>query len=77
MKYILREEDGFAIKEDFPDMIQDGISLVIMTEPNNPTGVLTDRRLKQRILEKCENICPQHLPIRKLLEDVAGEFEKK
>ena len=26
---------------------------------------------------KCEKVCPQHLPIRKLLEDVAKEFEKK
>lgn len=26
---------------------------------------------------KCEEICPQHLPIRKLLEQVAAEFEKK
>ena len=26
---------------------------------------------------KCEQVCPQHLPIRKLLEDVAQEFEKK
>ena len=26
---------------------------------------------------KCERICPQHLPIRTLLEDVAKEFEKK
>jgi len=26
---------------------------------------------------KCENICPQHLPIRKLLRDVAEAFEKK
>ena len=25
---------------------------------------------------KCEAVCPQHLPIRKLLEDVAAEFEK-
>lgn len=24
---------------------------------------------------KCEGVCPQHLPIRKLLEDVAAEFE--
>lgn len=24
---------------------------------------------------QCENICPQHLPIRKLLKDVAAEFE--
>lgn len=26
---------------------------------------------------KCEKLCPQHLPIRKLLEDVAEVFEKK
>jgi hypothetical protein len=26
---------------------------------------------------KCEKTCPQHLPIRKLLEDVAGVFEQK
>ena len=26
---------------------------------------------------KCEKACPQHLPIRQLLEDVAKEFEKK
>lgn len=26
---------------------------------------------------KCEKICPQHLEIRELLVDVAGEFEKK
>ena len=26
---------------------------------------------------KCEKVCPQHLPIRKLLEDVAYEFEHR
>lgn len=26
---------------------------------------------------KCENICPQHLPIRQYLEDVAGHFEEE
>ena len=26
---------------------------------------------------KCEKVCPQHLPIRELLEAVAKEFEKK
>ena len=26
---------------------------------------------------KCETVCPQHLPIRQLLKDVAKEFEKK
>ena len=26
---------------------------------------------------KCEHVCPQHLPIRKLLEDVAKEFESE
>ena len=26
---------------------------------------------------QCEDICPQHLSIRELLEDVAQEFEKQ
>ena len=26
---------------------------------------------------KCEKVCPQHLPIRKLLVNVAAEFEKR
>lgn len=26
---------------------------------------------------RCEKVCPQHLPIRRLLEDVAKEFEGK
>ena len=26
---------------------------------------------------KCEKVCPQHLPIRKLLEDIADEFDQK
>ena len=26
---------------------------------------------------KCEKLCPQHLPIRQLLQDVAAEFEKQ
>lgn len=26
---------------------------------------------------KCEKVCPQHLPIRKLLEDVADVFDEK
>lgn len=25
---------------------------------------------------RCEKVCPQHLPIRHLLEDVAKEFER-
>jgi predicted aldo/keto reductase-like oxidoreductase len=25
---------------------------------------------------KCENVCPQHLKIRELLEEVAAEFDK-
>ena len=27
--------------------------------------------------KECEKVCPQHLPIRKLLEKVAAEFEKE
>ena len=26
---------------------------------------------------RCEKVCPQHLPIRKLLTEIAAEFEKQ
>ncbi len=53
-KYVLKEEDGFHLKEDIIDLIREDTALLILTEPNNPTGALTSPELKARILKKCE-----------------------
>ncbi|WP_283682199.1 pyridoxal phosphate-dependent aminotransferase [Parablautia sp. Marseille-Q6255] len=50
----LREEDGFAVGEEFLDLLQEDLDIVFLCNPNNPTGALTDRSLLLRILERCE-----------------------
>lgn len=52
--YLLREEDGFAVREDFLERIDDTVELIFLTNPNNPTGRLIDQELLLRIVRKCE-----------------------
>ncbi|WP_363316730.1 histidinol-phosphate transaminase [uncultured Dysosmobacter sp.] len=49
----LRAEDGFHLREDFLEAVTPETDLVFLCEPNNPTGVTTDRPLLLRILERC------------------------
>ena len=52
-RYLLEEEKGFRIGEDILDVIGDDTDAVFLCEPNNPTGVTTDRQLLQKILQRC------------------------
>lgn len=61
-RYLLKEENGFRIGEDFLDEIGtagdgakggDLIDAVFLCEPNNPTGVTTDDQLLRKIVKKC------------------------
>ena len=56
-RYPLQEEKGFQIEETglplLLALITEDVDAVFLCEPNNPTGVTTDRRLLQRILEHC------------------------
>lgn len=51
--YTLREENGFALGEDILEHIHPGLDMVIICNPNNPTGGLVSPGLMRRILEKC------------------------
>ena len=51
--YFLKEENGFLLDEGFLAAIEEGVDMVFVCNPNNPTGVLTRRELLLRILEKC------------------------
>lgn len=53
MVYYPMEKD-FQIKEDLIDSITDDIDLVIICNPNNPTGLLTSRDLILKVLEKAK-----------------------
>lgn len=52
-RFPLREEDGFALGEDFPDAISPETDLVFLCQPNNPTGRAVPRPRLERTLERC------------------------
>ena len=52
-EYPLKEPDEFRIREDILESITPKLDMVILCEPNNPTGITTDRRLLENILYKC------------------------
>lgn len=51
--YFLREKNGFQIMPDILDQITEVIDLVLICNPNNPTGVLCPEELYQPLIEKC------------------------
>lgn len=54
--YDLSEDDGFGIGEDILDVIvRERPELVMICNPNNPTGKLCDRLLMNRIYELCRD----------------------
>ena len=47
-------ESALSIEEDILDHITSDINLVMIAEPNNPTGLTAGRALLRKILHKCE-----------------------
>lgn len=54
LRYEMNETSGYEIKDDILDCIDDSMDIVFICNPNNPTGVSTDRELLVRILKKCQ-----------------------
>lgn len=53
ISYILREENGFRVGHDILEYIDETLDMMFLCEPNNPTGVTTDRELLIKIINKC------------------------
>ena len=53
ISYLLSENNDFGIGEDILKYIDETVDMVFLCEPNNPTGVTTDRKLLEKIIEKC------------------------
>lgn len=49
----LRREKGFLLGEEILAQIEPGLDLLILCEPNNPSGRTTEQRLLGRIRERC------------------------
>ncbi|OOM74655.1 threonine-phosphate decarboxylase [Clostridium puniceum] len=52
--YKLKEESKFYIQEDILDYINTDLDLIFICNPNNPTGVITEKGLLIKILDKAK-----------------------
>lgn len=54
--YNLQEEKAFKVQQDILQAITPEIDIVVICNPNNPTGQLTNRELLLEILNKCVEV---------------------
>lgn len=54
LRYELKEDNGFTVQEDLPEMLTDAIDIFFLAQPNNPTGRLVESQLMDRIVQSCE-----------------------
>ena len=64
----LSQEEDFALPESILSAVTPQTDLLFLCEPNNPTGRTTDRRLLQRILERC-TACGTRLAVDECFND--------
>ena len=55
-EYRLYEENGFRLDDAFTEALDPELDLVLLCEPNNPTGRTTERLLLERIAERCDTL---------------------
>lgn len=53
--YPLKKENGFFLDEEILPHIGKDTDVLFLCNPNNPTGLLTERTLLLKILEQCRN----------------------
>ena len=70
--YNLQEARDFAADNDIVDAITPDTDLVVICNPNNPTGQLTSRELLVQILDKCR-LVGAHLLIDECFMDFVSE----
>lgn len=54
--HLLKKEHDFDVTETILEEIEAPVALVMLCNPNNPTGRVIDRALLEKILAKCEKI---------------------
>ena len=56
MEHRLRQEEGFAVTRQLMKDITPGTELVLLCDPNNPTGQLMEEEMLLLILERCRAV---------------------
>lgn len=67
--YELKAEHGFCIQQDYLDYLTPDLDLIVICNPNNPTGVLGPVHLLRQVMDKC-----QALGIKCLLDECFNDF---
>jgi threonine-phosphate decarboxylase len=67
--YLLKEELDFVVDEGFLKTLDVGIDLVILCNPNNPTGQMIHPEIMDQILDKC-----RELRINLMVDEAFNEF---
>ena len=52
-RVFLREENEFAVTEEFIDAVTPETDIVFLCQPNNPTGQVTPHALVERLVRRC------------------------
>ena len=52
-RFVLREENDFAVTDNFVNAIDDGTDVVFLCQPNNPTGQVMPPAMVQKLLRRC------------------------
>lgn len=67
--YRLKEELDFTVDEGLLKALDDRIDMVILCNPNNPTGQMIDSEMMELILDKC-----RELRINLIIDEAFNEF---
>jgi threonine-phosphate decarboxylase len=54
--YELRESDGFQAGNGLLEALDEGIDMLFLCNPNNPTGQLLEKDFLRRILQRCKEL---------------------
>ena len=54
IKHMLTEEENFKLSDRILSDIDEALDVLILTNPNNPTGMSIDKSLFEKILKKCK-----------------------
>ncbi|MDO4522190.1 MAG: histidinol-phosphate transaminase [Eubacteriales bacterium] len=70
--YELKEAQGFAPGEDYLEALTKDLDMVFLCNPNNPTGMLTERGFVEKLLKRC-----REYQIRVVLDSCFIDFLEK
>ena len=54
--FALKEEKKFMLEEDFIQALTPELDIVFLCNPNNPTGLLIEKTMLEKILKRCQEL---------------------